>query len=59
METISHEEFSKMDLRIGKIIEAKEHPNADKLLVLKVSFGEGEVERTIVAGLRTELKKTG
>lgn len=50
MEKVSYEEFSKMDLRVGKIIGVEEHPRADKLLVLKVSFGEEE--RTIVAGLK-------
>ena len=50
MENVSYEEFSKMDLRIGKILEVEEHPKADKLLVLKVSFGDEE--RTIVAGLK-------
>ena len=38
-------------MRVGKIISAEEHPNADKLLVLKVDLGE-EDERTIVAGLK-------
>ena len=50
MENVSYEEFSKMELRIGKIIEVEEHPKAVKLLVLKVSFGDEE--RTIVAGLK-------
>lgn len=38
------------DLRIGEIMEAREHPNADKLYVLKVSLGESEIQ--LVAGLR-------
>lgn len=50
MSIVSFEEFKKLDFRVGKIIEVKKHPNADKLLVLNVDFGESE-QRTIVAGL--------
>ncbi|MBI2452025.1 hypothetical protein HYV50_03020 [Candidatus Pacearchaeota archaeon] len=49
-EKISLEEFKKLDLRVGRILDLKEHPNAEKLYVLKVDFGSEE--RTIVAGLR-------
>jgi methionyl-tRNA synthetase len=38
-----------MDIRIGKILEAEKHPNADKLLVLKVDIGNEQ--RTIVSGI--------
>lgn len=38
-----------LDLRIGRIISAKKHPSADKLLLLEVDTGE---RRQIVAGLR-------
>ncbi len=47
---ISFEEFKKLDLRIGRIATVENHPNADKLYVLKVDMG-GE-ERQLVAGLR-------
>ena len=47
---ISFEEFQKLDLRIAEIKEAKDHPNADKLVVMKIDTGEGE--KQIVAGLR-------
>jgi methionyl-tRNA synthetase len=43
--------FAKLDLRVGEILEVNDHPNASKLLVLKVNLGEEE-PRTIVAGLR-------
>ncbi len=42
-------DFEKLDLRVGKIIEAKKHPKADKLLVFKVDLGD-EV-RQIVSGI--------
>ncbi len=38
------------DLRVARILEAKEHPNADRLLVMRIDLG-GE-ERQIVAGIR-------
>ncbi|MBI2360748.1 MAG: methionine--tRNA ligase subunit beta [Deltaproteobacteria bacterium] len=47
---ITIDEFRKMDLRIGTVKSAAAHPNADKLLVLRVDLGEEE--RQIVAGIR-------
>ena len=47
---ISYEDFAKLDLRVAKIMEAEDHPNADKLTCLKIDLG-GE-ERQIIAGLR-------
>ena len=49
---IHFEDWEKLDLRVGKIIKVKDHPNANKLYVLTVDFGEELGERTIVAGLR-------
>ena len=51
MDKMKLDDFSKVDLRVGLITSVQEHPNADKLFVLKVDLGEDE-ERTIVAGLR-------
>ena len=48
---ISFEDFKKMEIRIAEVVSAENHPDADRLLVLKVSLG-GE-ERQIVAGIRT------
>jgi len=42
--------LEKVEVRIGKIISVEDHPNADKLYVLKVDLGN-EV-RIIVAGLK-------
>ena len=50
-ETISIDEFGKVDLRIAKIIEAEAVEAADKLLRLKVDIG-GEV-RQIFAGIKS------
>jgi len=49
--TIQYDDFVKIDLRVGKVISADVHPNADKLLVLKVDMGGGQ-ERQILAGIR-------
>jgi methionyl-tRNA synthetase len=39
-----------MDLVVGKILEVAQHPNADKLYLIRVSFGDSETR--IVSGLR-------
>jgi len=48
-ETISFEDFTKLDLRVGTILEAEKMPKAKKLLVLKVDTGIDV--RTIVSGI--------
>jgi methionyl-tRNA synthetase len=48
-------DFEKLDIRIGKIVEVEEHPNADKLYVLKVDFSD--FQRTILAGLKPMVPK--
>jgi len=47
---VSFAEFKKLDLRVALVKSVQEHPNAQKLYVLKIDIG-GE-ERQIVAGLR-------
>lgn len=49
-EFIEFEDFEKLDLKVGLIQEVKNHPDADKLLVLKVKVGEET--RTIVSGIK-------
>jgi len=49
MENINFEEFQKIDLRIGKVIEAERIEGTDKLLKLKVDLGEEK--RQLVAGI--------
>jgi len=48
-ETVSFEDFSKLDLRVGTIIAAEKMPKAKKLLVLQVDTGIDV--RTIVSGI--------
>ena len=47
---ISIEEFKKLDLRIGTVKSAEPHPQADRLLILKIDLGSEE--RQLVAGIR-------
>lgn len=48
-ETATFEDFFKLDLRVGTILEAEKMPKANKLLVLKVDTGIDV--RTIVSGI--------
>ncbi|MBM0656031.1 methionine--tRNA ligase [Capnocytophaga genosp. AHN8471] len=48
-ELISYDDFAKMDIRIGTILEAEKMPKADKLLILKVDTGIDQ--RTIISGI--------
>jgi methionyl-tRNA synthetase len=51
--TVSFEQFQKMELVVGQIVEAERVPGADKLLKLLVDIGEGQ-PRPIVAGIAQE-----
>ncbi len=55
MEKISFQEWQKLDFRVAKILEVEDHPNADKLIVLKIDLGNEQ--RTIVAGIKSHYKK--
>ena len=44
-------ELSRLEIRVGKIVEVSKHPEADSLYVEKVDVGEAEGPRTIVSGL--------
>ncbi|MFW5693087.1 MAG: methionine--tRNA ligase subunit beta [Thermoguttaceae bacterium] len=48
--TITYDDFAKLDLRVATVLEAREHPNANKLLLLKIRVGDEE--KQIVAGIR-------
>ena len=47
---INIKEFMKCELMIAQIKEVREHPNADRLYVIKVDTGSEE--RQVVAGIR-------
>jgi methionine--tRNA ligase beta chain len=44
-------ELSRLEIRVGKIIEIAKHPEAENLYVEKVDLGEADGPRTIVSGL--------
>jgi len=48
---ITIEDFQKVDLRVAEILEAKEVPEARKLLQLTLSLG-GDVTRNVFAGIK-------
>lgn len=45
-------DVSKLDIRVGTIISAEDHPEADSLYVEQIDLGEEEGPRTIVSGLK-------
>jgi len=48
---IEEDLFSNIDLRVAKVVDVKEHPDADKLLILQIDLGELG-KRVIVAGIK-------
>lgn len=49
---INYDDFSKVEIRAGKILSAEKIPDTDKLLKLMVDFAE-EKPRQIVSGIST------
>ena len=49
-EPIAYDDFAKVELRVAKVLEARPHPNADKLMLLQIDVGD--VQKQIVAGIR-------
>ena len=47
---VSFDDFSKLDLKVGKILEVSSHPNAEKLYLLKVDVGDKTIQ--LVAGIK-------
>ena len=54
IEEIKEEEFS-LNLKVAEIIEAKDHPDADKLYVLQINLGKEK--KQLVAGLKEHYAK--
>ena len=47
---VNYDLFAQLDLRVALVLEAREHPNANKLLLLRIRVGD--LEKQIVAGIR-------
>ncbi|KAI8911499.1 tRNA synthetases class I-domain-containing protein [Gorgonomyces haynaldii] len=50
-------DISRLEIRIGKVLEVSEHPERDNLYVEKIDLGEASGPRTIVSGLRAYISK--
>lgn len=48
---VTLDQFKEIQLRVARILEATEHPSADRLFILSIDLGE-EKPRQIVAGIR-------
>ncbi|MBP3730058.1 MAG: methionine--tRNA ligase subunit beta, partial [Mailhella sp.] len=48
-------DFQKLDLRVGVVLAAEKHPNADKLLRFDIDLGEGK-PRQILSGIASFFK---
>ena len=52
---ISFNDFKEMELGVGTIKDVQDHPDADKLYVVKVSLGDNEIQ--LVAGIKPYYEK--
>lgn len=52
---ITYDDFTKIEVKMGKVITAEKVPETDKLLKLEVDFNE-ENKRTIVSGIAHAVK---
>ncbi|MFH1856581.1 MAG: methionine--tRNA ligase subunit beta [Candidatus Omnitrophota bacterium] len=52
---VTFEEFKNIEIKTAKILEALDHPNANKLLLLKVEVGSEQ--KQIVAGIKERYSK--
>lgn len=52
---VSFEEFKRLEIKIAQIKDVEDHPNADKLYVIKIDLGD-KVEQ-IVAGIKSSYTK--
>ena len=48
--TITFDDFTKLDIRTAKVTAVRDHPNADKLIVMDIDLGSEQ--RQIIAGLK-------
>ena len=53
-ETVAFEDFEKIDLRVGTVLECTKVPKADKLLMFKID--DGLETRTILSGIAKQFK---
>ncbi len=51
----TYEEFKKIELKVGRIKEVNDHPNADRLYVIVVEMGDKT--KQVVAGIKNFYQK--
>lgn len=54
-ETVELDDFARIDLRVGTVVEALPHPQADRLLLVRIDDG-GSSPRQVVAGIAESWK---
>jgi methionyl-tRNA synthetase len=52
---ITYEDFKKLELKVAEIKEVNDHPNADRLYVITIDFGDRT--KQIVAGIKASYQK--
>jgi len=52
---VAIEDFKKLELKVAKIKEVRDHPNADKLYIIIIDLGDKT--KQIVAGIKSFYKK--
>lgn len=50
MDTVAFADFARMEIRVGKIAQAKRHDNADKLYIVQVDVGERTLQTVTSLG---------
>jgi len=48
METVAYDDFARLEIRVGKIIDVKRHANADKLYIAQIEVG-GKTLQTVTS----------
>ena len=51
-ELITIQDFARMHLRVARVLDVRDHPNANKLYILDVDLGPELGKRQLVAGLK-------
>ena len=54
VDMITFDDFKKLELKVAKIVEVKDHPNADKLYVLIIEVDNSK--KQLVAGIKNHYK---
>ncbi len=52
---VNFKDWQNLDFRVAEVLEVEDHPDADKLYVLKIKLGDEK--RTIVAGIKNSYSK--